>query len=114
MAYKIADSKGRIALGAKFAGQMVIVDDTDPSRIILTRAVAVPEQEAWLFNPLNGRALHLVSTGLEEARTEQFAENPPNWEEAGQLAGEITDEVSLEGEEAAKPEYSRFKSNQKK
>lgn len=48
MSTKIADSKGRISLGAKFAGRMVIVDDSDPYRIVIIPAVAVPERQACL------------------------------------------------------------------
>lgn len=46
---KNVDSKGRLLLGARFAKQMVIVDDSDPDRIVITPAVAVPKKEAWFY-----------------------------------------------------------------
>ncbi len=87
MTTKVADSKGRIALGSEFAGHMFIVNDSDPNRIIITPAVAIPANEAWLYR--NETARELVSTGLQQARTGQFSEAPPDIEKDASLAGEL-------------------------
>jgi len=58
MTTKIIDSKGRLALGSDFAGRLVIVDDADPDKIIVTLARAIPEKEAWLYQ--NEEALRRV------------------------------------------------------
>src|SRR5436309_12698383 len=89
MTTKIADSKGRIALGRKFAGQMVIVDDADPNRIIVTPAVAVPAKEAWLFK--NDQAMALLRQGLDDARNGRLSKSPPNLKADAALADQIDD-----------------------
>src|SRR5579862_2605 len=43
---KLVDSKGRLMLGNRLAGRMVIIDDSDPEHIVITPAVAIPECEA--------------------------------------------------------------------
>jgi len=83
MVIKLADSKGRVALGTKYAGRMLIIDDSDPDRLVLTPAVAIPEREAWLFK--NSEALEAVRRGLEDARAGKFA-GPPDLEEDAGLA----------------------------
>lgn len=40
MITKTIDNHGRLALGPEFAGQTVIVDVSDPKRIVITRANA--------------------------------------------------------------------------
>jgi hypothetical protein len=89
MTTKLADSKGRIALGKAYAGAMVIVDDTDPFQIILKPAVAVPASEAWLYN--NEKALTLVRTGLKQAKEGKFSKNPPDIEADKILAETMVD-----------------------
>ncbi len=74
MTIKLVDSKGRLALGSAFAGRMVIINDEDPDRLVITLAVAIPEREAWLYQ--NPAALDLVRTGLEQARAREFVEGP--------------------------------------
>jgi hypothetical protein len=75
MTTKLVDSKGRLALGSRFAGCMVIVNDDDPNRIVIKPAVAIPAEQAWLFK--NPQAMDLVRKGLDEARTGQFSTHPP-------------------------------------
>jgi hypothetical protein len=89
MTTKTIDSKGRLALGSHFAGQLVLIDDTDPDRIIVQRAQAIPAREAWLFK--NEKALHLVRQGLAEAREGRFSKTPPDLEADARLIAEMED-----------------------
>ena len=41
MTTKTVDDNGRLALGPEFAGQVVVVDDSNPERIVITLANAV-------------------------------------------------------------------------
>jgi hypothetical protein len=89
MTTKIVDSKGRLMLGSEFAGCMVLIDDTDPDRIILTRAEAIPRREAWLYkNPV---ALEMVREGLEQARAGGRSKTPPDLEAGAALADKLPD-----------------------
>ena len=74
MITKTIDSRGRLILGKEYAGRMVIVDDTDPERLVITPAVAIPEREAWLYR--NPQALASVRKGLEQAKGREFAYGP--------------------------------------
>jgi len=75
MTTKLVDNKGRLALGSRFAGCMVIVDDDNPNQIVIRPAVAIPAEQAWLFK--NQQALDLIRKGLNEARAGQFSTRPP-------------------------------------
>jgi hypothetical protein len=66
MTTKIADNKGRISLGAKYANQTMIVEETD-KEIRIIPAVVVPASEAWLHQ--NKRAITAVQRGLKQAAT---------------------------------------------
>ena len=74
---KLVDSKGRVALGSRFAGRMVLIDDSDPNRIVIVPAVAIPEREAWLYQ--NPEAIDLVRKGLADAREGRFAGEPADF-----------------------------------
>ncbi len=87
MATKVVDSKGRIALGSRFVGRTVIVDDSDPERIVITPAVVIPESEAWLYR--NKKALNSVRKGLAEAQERRFAKDTPNLDEDSTLVDEL-------------------------
>jgi hypothetical protein len=87
MTTKLADNKGRIMLGSRFANQMFLIDDADPDRIIITPAVAVPAGEAWLYQ--NKKALDLVRRGLAQAQERQFSNNPPNLDDDSHLASKL-------------------------
>ena len=89
MTTKVVDSKGRIALGNRFAGRTVIVDDSDPEKIVITPAVVIPESEAWLYR--NKKALHSVRKGLAEAKERRFAKDAPNLDEDSTLVDELGD-----------------------
>ena len=88
MTTKLVDSKGRLMLGNRLAGRMVIIDETDPDRIVITPAVAIPEREAWLYK--NEEALKRVRKGLAEARARRFCE-PPDLDADAALANSIED-----------------------
>jgi hypothetical protein len=76
MVTKVVDSKGRVSLGRSLAGKTVIVDDSDPNRIIVLPAVAVPIQEAWLYK--NRVALDRVRRGLKDAKERKFSRIAPD------------------------------------
>src|SRR5438552_12294069 len=87
MTTKLADGKGRIMLGSRFANKMFIIDDADPGRIVITPAVAVPAGEAWLYQ--NPQALDSVRKGLAQARARQFSKEPPNLENDASLVAKL-------------------------
>ncbi len=89
MTTKTIDSKGRLALGSDFAGRLVLVDETDPNKIIITLARAIPEEEAWLYQ--NEEALALVRHGLAQARARRFSKTPPDIDADAALAAELED-----------------------
>jgi len=68
---KTLDSKGRVTLGARFAGQTVVIDDSNPTCITIKPVVMIPADEAWLYK--NQTAINLIRQGLEEARSGKFA-----------------------------------------
>lgn len=87
MTTKLIDNKGRLMLGTALAGRMVIVDASDPERIVISPAVAIPEREAWLYK--NKEALSRVRKGLEQARNGHFSKSPPNLDEDAALADQL-------------------------
>jgi hypothetical protein len=86
---KIADSKGRIMLGSRFAGQMVLIDDSNPEEIVITPAVAIPAREAWLYK--NEKALQMVRRGLEQAASGQFSDRAPDLDADAAIAEKLKD-----------------------
>ncbi len=82
METKVVDSRGRLALGAKFAGKIVIVQE-GAEQIVVSLAVVIPESEAWLWK--NEAALRSLEIGIEQARHQQFVTDPrvidPAWAE---------------------------------
>ncbi len=89
MTTKQVDSKGRLTLGAEFAGSLVIVDDSEPDSVVIRKAVAIPEREAWLYR--NPKALAAVQRGLEQARKGEFSKNPPDIEADAALFEDVED-----------------------
>jgi hypothetical protein len=76
MTTKTLDSKGRVTLGSRFAGQTVVIDDSNPNCIMIRPVVMIPADEAWLYK--NQAALGLVRQGLDDARNGNFAEASPD------------------------------------
>jgi hypothetical protein len=89
MTTKLADGKGRIMLGSRFANKMFIINDADPGRIIITPAVAIPAEEAWLYE--NQKALNLLRQGLAQARAGKFSKTPPNLDQDASLVAKLVD-----------------------
>jgi hypothetical protein len=80
MTTKTVDDHGRLVLGPEFAGQTVIIDDSDPQRIVITRAAAPPpEDEEAEWAELERRA-------LPGERLDAIAEVAPTDEELEELA----------------------------
>jgi hypothetical protein len=76
MTTKLADAKGRVTLGPRFANQTVIVDEIDPTEVRVTLAAVVPQRELWLQR--NAKAKASVLRGLAQARQGKFAKTPPD------------------------------------
>jgi hypothetical protein len=89
MTTKTVDTKGRRALGRHFAGQLVLIDDSDPERIIIQKAQAIPAREAWLYQ--NQKALNLVRQGLADVREGRFSKTPPDLDADAELTAELQD-----------------------
>ena len=89
MVTKVADSKGRIALGNQFAGRTFIVRQSESGAIELQPAVVVPEREAWLYK--DKAALASVKRGLEQAKQRRFSKNPPDLKADAQLVAKLED-----------------------
>ena len=89
MTIKTLDSKGRVSLGSQFAGKMVIVDDSDPTCIVIRPAVAIPTSEAWLYE--NDKALSLIRKGLKQAREGDFSDDAPDLDADQKWTDEIAD-----------------------
>jgi hypothetical protein len=84
MTTKTADSKGRIALGSRFANRTVIVEELDDSEVRITLAQVIPEKEAWLYQ--NPESLDGVRRGLAQAKRREFSAAPPDLRKDAQLA----------------------------
>jgi hypothetical protein len=74
MTTKLADSKGRIALGSKFANKTVIVEEIDELEVRIIAAAVLPERELWLHK--NEQAMAMVQQGLAQARSRRFSKPP--------------------------------------
>jgi hypothetical protein len=89
MSTRIADKKGRLFLGSPFAGRMVIINDSDPNRIVITQVVAIPEHEAWLFR--HDEARKRVLAGLDQARKREFSAPSPDLDADAAVADAVPD-----------------------
>lgn len=90
MTTKLADSKGRITLGERFANRTVIVEDVDETEVRITLARVIPEREAWLY--AHPKAKAAVLKGLTHAKARRFAK-APNLAADAALARQISDEA---------------------
>ena len=89
MTTKTADSKGRVSLGRRFAGQTVIIEEIDATEVRVTMAQVVPQRELWLHK--NPKAKASVLRGLAEARAGEEAESPPDLDRDARLAEQLDD-----------------------
>ena len=80
---KTVDARGRLNLGPRFAGQLVIVRQLENGSVEVVPAKAVPANEAWLHE--NGEARGAVIRGLEQARAGDFVD-PPDLDEDASMA----------------------------
>jgi len=62
----------------------VIVEHRSDDEVIVRLARVIPEREAWLYENL--KALALVRRGLDQARKDNDAKNPPDLKAAAKLA----------------------------
>jgi len=69
----VADSKGRIPLGMRHAGERYIITEDKESRVILEKAVLMPEREVWLHK--NEKAKKSVLKGLKQAKQKRLKSN---------------------------------------
>jgi len=88
MTTKTIDSRGRVLLGAEYAGQLVLVEET-ADRIVIQKATAIPQREAWLYE--NEKALNLVRQGLDQALAGQFSAAPPDLDADAALVANLAD-----------------------
>ena len=73
MTTKTIDEKGRVSLGAKFAGKTVLIEEhTD--ELVLRLGQFVPSGEEWLWQ--NKQALASVQRGLDQAKRGERVDGP--------------------------------------
>ena len=82
------DSKGRIALGVKFANRSVIVEKLSETEVVVKLARVIAEREAWLYE--NAEALASVRKGLAQARAGNLSRGP-DLNANSQLISELED-----------------------
>jgi hypothetical protein len=71
MTTKTVDDHGRLVLGPEFAGQVVNIDDSNPERIVITRASAAPPMTNDALGQLAARH-HPPAKWLEGEEEELF------------------------------------------
>ena len=57
------DAKGRVTLGARFAGRLAVIVDSDEYEMTVR---IIPEREEWVFR--NPKVLATLERGLEQAK----------------------------------------------
>jgi len=89
MTIKTADSKGRVALGSRFAHQTVIIEEVDPTELRVTLAQVIPQREVWLHK--NPKAKTSVLRGLAQAQAGKATKSPPDLQRDARLAERLDD-----------------------
>lgn len=87
MTTKLADSKGRVALGPKFANKTVIIQEVDDTEVRVIAASVIPEREMWLQT--NKQAMAAVRKGLAQAASGKFSKTPPDLDADAKLAARL-------------------------
>ena len=88
MTTKTIDDSGRLSLGPEYAGQTVIVDDSDPDRLVITRATASDAREDD-----DGETVKVESLTNAELRELAAKHRPP----AAWFEGDEAEWAELEG-----------------
>jgi hypothetical protein len=86
---KLADSKGRVALGPQFANQTVIIEQVDSTEVRVLIASVIPQREMWLYK--NPEALERVLEGLRQAAAGEYATDPPDLDEDKEFVAKLDD-----------------------
>jgi hypothetical protein len=89
MTTKTADSKGRISLGSRFAGQTVIIQEMDRTEVRVILAQVIPQRELWLHK--NPKAKASVLRGLAQTRAGEAAKSPPDLEGDARFVEQLDD-----------------------
>lgn len=76
MITKLADSKGRVALGSTFDHKAVIIEEIDELEVRIVAAAVILDRELWLHK--NDQAMAAVQKGLAQAASRKFTMKPPN------------------------------------
>ena len=84
MTTKLADGKGRVTLGPRFANKTVIVEEVDETEVRVIAAAVLPERELWLHQ--NPQAEKSVRRGLAQARAGKFSKKAPDLDGDASLA----------------------------
>ncbi|NGX61618.1 MAG: hypothetical protein K940chlam9_01105 [Chlamydiae bacterium] len=69
----VADSKGRIPLGIRHARERYLITEDKDGRVILEKAVLMPQREVWLHK--NAEAKESVLKGLKQAKQKRLKSN---------------------------------------
>lgn len=78
----IADSKGRIPLGMRHAGERYIITEDEEGRVVLEKAVLMLQREVWLHK--NIEAKKSVLKGLQQAKQMRLKRNIIDLDEIGE------------------------------
>lgn len=73
---KIADSKGRITFGKRFANKPVIIEEISDTEVKISLARIIPEKEMWLWQ--NQEARDTVLSAIDRLKKGEFAEDAPD------------------------------------
>ena len=86
---KSTDSKGRVALGQRFANRVVLVKNVSETEVLIELATVVPDRELWLHK--NKAAMASIQRGLRQAHERKLATHPPDLAKDAKLAKHLSD-----------------------
>lgn len=84
---KTTGAKSRDTLGDHFANRAVVVEQHGDDAVVVRRARANPEREAWLYE--NPEPLAAVKRGLNPAREGHVAKSAPDLTATAKLAARL-------------------------